>query len=43
LVKEKKEEQEKRPKEKEIERRNGAAWAGGVIDEGNSVRRVKRN
>jgi hypothetical protein len=43
LVQEKKEEQKKRAKEKEIERRNGAAWAGGVIDEENIVKRVKRN
>jgi hypothetical protein len=28
---------------KSVERRNGAAWAGGVMEEENSVRRTKRN
>jgi hypothetical protein len=28
---------------KNMERRNGAAWAGGVMEEENSVRRTKRN
>jgi hypothetical protein len=43
LVKEKPEKEEKKLSGKVIERRNGAAWAGGVVDEGNSVKRVKRN
>jgi hypothetical protein len=30
-------------KEKSHERRNGAAWAGGYVEEENSVRRTKRN
>jgi hypothetical protein len=30
-------------KKKSHERRNGAAWAGGYVEEGNSVRRTKRN
>ncbi len=30
-------------KEKSHERRNGAAWAGGYMEEENSVRRTKRN
>jgi hypothetical protein len=30
-------------REKSHEKRNGAAWAGGYIEEENSVRRTKRN
>jgi hypothetical protein len=33
----------KKDKEKGLERRNGAAWAGGYVEEENSVRRTKRN
>jgi hypothetical protein len=33
----------KKSKEKISEKRNGAGWAGGYVEEENSVRRVKRN
>jgi hypothetical protein len=33
----------KKDREKSLERRNGAAWAGGYVEEENSVRRTKRN
>jgi hypothetical protein len=33
----------KEGKEKISEKRNGAGWAGGYVEEENSVRRVKRN
>jgi hypothetical protein len=43
LVKAKPESEKKKTTERVIERRNGAAWGGGVIYEGNSVKRTKRN
>ncbi len=43
LVKERVEPERRREEKGLDRRRNGAAWAGGVVDEGNAVTRVKRN
>jgi hypothetical protein len=43
LVKEKVEPERRREEKGLGRRRNGGAWAGGVVDEGNAVTRVKRN
>jgi hypothetical protein len=33
----------KKSQEKGTEKRNGASWAGGYVEEENSVKRIKRN